>query len=251
MNILSEDSIDTQKVYFHGSKSAKKTAIDKPSCRYPFYITSDLHYAMAFATKGFSSVGGNRHIDYGSSGYVYVISINSRAKVYDFRRDSSSGFPVFSKIFPKNLIEVVMQNFDSPPTDIYDFSQAMLSYFWPIRANEPVSRCSSEFKQHMDEFISYYDANNLDDYIDDEGECHSFMEFIFEKLDDLNYDGIITSEQDLNLDTNTKTTTDYAIGLWNAAGFSISGAPLKYSLCKKINPTFIDNYTSESAILKA
>ena len=49
--------VDSRKIWFHGSSEARVTQLDAPSFEHPFYVTSDLHYAMAFCTKSSSSTG--------------------------------------------------------------------------------------------------------------------------------------------------------------------------------------------------
>lgn len=51
MSILAETKIDKSKIYFHGSSEARVEKLEAPSFLHPFYVTSDLHYAMAFCTK--------------------------------------------------------------------------------------------------------------------------------------------------------------------------------------------------------
>ena len=51
MPFLAETEIDKSKIYFHGSSEARVEKLEAPSCKHPFYVTPDLHYAMAFCTK--------------------------------------------------------------------------------------------------------------------------------------------------------------------------------------------------------
>lgn len=48
---LLETAVDQKKLYFHGSSEARVNQLKAPSARHPFYVTPDLHYAMAFCTK--------------------------------------------------------------------------------------------------------------------------------------------------------------------------------------------------------
>lgn len=249
---LKEDRLDVSKLYFHGSKSPRKSDIEKPSTRYPFYITTDLHYSMAFATKSNSSVGGDRALRFGDTGYVYVIAVNPSAEMFDFRKDSKSGHPVMRKIFPGFLFDLVYSISGQDISDIYMFGQGLMDYFYPVAADLSLSETSSKFREHQKKICDFYFKEDLDRYLDDVGETHQILEFIFDKLKNLGYDGIITSETDIFNDRkNLTVSTDFAVGLWNASGFSISGAPLKYRFCKKINPDFVQNRTSASALEKA
>ena len=54
---LNETKIDASKIYFHGSSEARVQALAAPSYEHPFYVSPDLHYAMAFCTKDTSSTG--------------------------------------------------------------------------------------------------------------------------------------------------------------------------------------------------
>ena len=57
MPILAETKIDKSKIYFHGSSEARVEKLEAPTFEHPFYVTSDLHYAMAFCTKNCSNTG--------------------------------------------------------------------------------------------------------------------------------------------------------------------------------------------------
>ena len=57
IKILNEKEVDISKIYFHGSSEAKVDRLEAPSYEHPFYVTSDLHYAMAFCTKNCSNTG--------------------------------------------------------------------------------------------------------------------------------------------------------------------------------------------------
>lgn len=247
---LTEDKFDMSKMYFHGSKSVRKSDINAPSTRYPFYITRDLHYSMAFATKPHSSVGGNRAIKYDDTGYVYVIAVNPQAELFDFRKDAQSGYPVMRKVFPGSFVDLVVKKY-SDASDIYMFGSWALNYLYPIVIDMNLHQTSPEFQTHYKQLCDFYFKEDLDRYLDENGEVHQLLEFIFDKLKDFGYDGVITSETDNFNGKSISVSTDYAVGLWNTSGFSISGAPLKYRFCKKINPKFINNETDISALEKA
>lgn len=93
-DLVNESKIDTRKLYFHGSSEKRVTKLDPPSFEHPFYVTTDLHYAMAFCTKSSSSTG--KYVDIekkftpSDSNYVYVVTLKPNCKVLDYRRESSA-----------------------------------------------------------------------------------------------------------------------------------------------------------------
>jgi hypothetical protein len=93
---LNETKIDASKLYFHGSSEPKISKLDAPSFEHPFYVTTDLHYAMAFCTKTQSSTGeyASKKLNFtpSSQNYVYVVSLNPSIKLLDFRDHSSKQF---------------------------------------------------------------------------------------------------------------------------------------------------------------
>ncbi len=85
---LLESTLDMSKLYFHGSSEAKAKSLQAPSCLHPFYVSSDLHYAMAFCTKTHSSTGKyeiDKKFTPSNENYAYVMTINPSCKVFDFR----------------------------------------------------------------------------------------------------------------------------------------------------------------------
>lgn len=56
-HFLTETKIDSRKLYFHGSSESRVNELKAPSFEHPFYVTTDLHYAMAYCTKSASNTG--------------------------------------------------------------------------------------------------------------------------------------------------------------------------------------------------
>ena len=85
---LLESRLDMSKLYFHGSSEARAKSLQAPSRLHPFYVSSDLHYAMAFCTKTQSSTGKYdiaKKFTPSDENYAYVVTMNPRCKVFDFR----------------------------------------------------------------------------------------------------------------------------------------------------------------------
>lgn len=75
---------------------------------------------------------------------------------------------------------------------------------------------------------------------------------ILKGLQKQGFHGILTRETDYNeefLDRpSAKVSTNYAIGMFDKAGLNLLGlVPMKYKWLKQINPSYLEDATSESA----
>lgn len=113
MDTLIESSIDKTKIYFHGSASKKFDTIKTPSYEHPFYVTPDIKYAAAFATKRYSSTGSYSKIDEicfeksDADTYIYIISLNPNAKFLDIRNSTIESINEVKEL--KQLIPIELQ----------------------------------------------------------------------------------------------------------------------------------------------
>ena len=81
-------------------------------------------------------------------------------------------------------------------------------------------------------------------------DIHEIMAPILKKLNLLGFQGILTTEHDSNDETKSsnRVTTTYAIGIFDASGLDqLSLIPMRYSWLKKINPTYLQDATTENA----
>jgi hypothetical protein len=111
---LVETKVDQSKLYFHGSSEAKVDKLQAPSFRHPFYVTSDLHYAMAFCTKIQSQTGDyNEEKIYNKNpdeNFVYVVTLKSTCKVFDFRDHTTVEFEKLFKLFDEELFTWISEH---------------------------------------------------------------------------------------------------------------------------------------------
>ena len=125
MPFLVETEIDKSKIYFHGSSEARVEKLEAPSCKHPFYVTPDLHYAMAFCTKSQSSTGDydvEKTFTPSSKNFVYVVSIKPSCNVFDFRDKASLEFKKLYSIVDKEIVDWVLSSADDLDfDDIYEF----------------------------------------------------------------------------------------------------------------------------------
>ena len=123
---LNETKIDISKIYFHGSSESRVTQLEAPSYEHPFYVTTDLHYAMAFCTKDSSSTGEwkdktKTYTPY-SQNFVYVVTLKSDCNVFDFRDKKSSEFKKFYDVIDKDIVDWVLDSSEKyDRDDIYEF----------------------------------------------------------------------------------------------------------------------------------
>ena len=124
---MRQSKVDTSAIWFHGSSEARVSKLEAPSFEHPFYVTSDLHYAMAFCTKKQSNTGDYTHRELkftpAEQNYVYAVTLKPTIKVFDFRDHETTEFvQVFSKIMDLELVKWVEdadKTFNS--ADIYEF----------------------------------------------------------------------------------------------------------------------------------
>jgi hypothetical protein len=111
---LVETKVDQSKLYFHGSSEAKVDKLQATSFRHPFYVTSDLHYSMAFCTKIQSQTGDyNEEKIYNKNpdeNFVYVVTLKSTCKVFDFRDHTTVEFEKLFKLFDEELFTWISEH---------------------------------------------------------------------------------------------------------------------------------------------
>ena len=271
--------IDKNAVFFHGSSEERMTRIDKPSYEHPFYVTVDIHYAMAFCTKSESSTGeweegAHKHFTPANDNFVYVVSLKDDAEFYDFRKDShGDAFPIMKKIIPEKVIKFVRRRMqagafrdETDERDIYAFvaqllGDAILPFFrfkgdFSAYENDYDSNVSIDLREKHKEltpmtYDEFFDvARMIHDFkisTSTYSEVHKVMAHILKALHKMGFKGIMTSEKDFNDEHyGTQVTTDYAIGIFDVSAMDIIGlVPMRYKWLKKITP--IDKQANESA----
>ena len=225
---ICESKVDKNAVFFHGSSEERMTRIDKPSYEHPFYVTDDIHYAMAFCTKSGSSTGdweggAHKHFTPSDDNFVYVVSLKDDAEFYDFRKDShGDAFPIMKKIIPEKVIKFVRKRLraDSDEIDthdIYTFVAQLLG-----DAILPFFRFKGDFSAYENDYDSYMSKPFLikhpeltpmtyEEFFDvarmihdfkistaTYSEVHKVMAHILKALHKMGFKGIMTSEKDFN-----------------------------------------------------
>lgn len=254
-------------LYFHGSSEARVSSLKTPSFEHPFYVTSDLHYAMAFCTKDCSQTGDweeEKTFTPASQNYVYVVTLKPGCNLFDFRDHSSAEFKKLYKVVDQELVEwIVKRNSKSfDMSDIFEFVAALqgsvvklvdmsqanyLEYTKLFRA-EPELMTPKLFLKAC----AFCKRSRLYGTWGDFS-IHQTMAPILEGLQKQGFHAILTRETDFNDEErhSSKVTTNYAIGIFDPAGLDLmSLTPLKYKWLKKINPTYLQNSTSESSAEK-
>lgn len=265
---LNETKIDLSKIYFHGSSEPKLSKLDAPSYEHPFYVTTDLHYAMAFCTKNSSSTGDwdiQKTFTPSSQNFVYVVTLAPNCNVFDFRDKKNTEFNKFYSIIDKDIVDWVLQSEDKfDHNDIYEFINALqFEIFKPIEEDTTYSMyydrrtnaSGHAFNPHerimpkelFEKAYAFMHANGLEHAYRDM-DIHEIMAPILKKLNLLGFQGILTTEHDNNEENFSRVTTRYAIGIFDASGLDqLSLIPMKYSWLKKINPTYMQDKTSQNA----
>ena len=265
--LLDETKIDQSKVYFHGSSEARVNQLKAPSARHPFYVTPDLHYAMAFCTKNDSQTGDYEDEDKvytpASQNFVYCVSLKPTCKAFDFRDHSSTEFKKLYKVVDQELVEWVVKrnsrNFDM--SDIFEFVAALQGSVVKLvdmsRANyleytklfgvEPELMTPKLFSKAC----AFCKNNGLYETWGDFS-VHQTMAPILDGLKKQGFHAILTRETDFNDEDPTKpgekVSTSYALGIFDKAGIDLmSLVPLRYNWLKRINPTYLQDKTEASA----
>lgn len=265
--LLDETKIDQSKVYFHGSSEARVNQLKAPSARHPFYVTPDLHYAMAFCTKNDSQTGDYEDEDKvytpASQNFVYCVSLKPTCKAFDFRDHSSTEFKKLYKVVDQELVEWVVKrnsrNFDM--SDIFEFVAALQGSVVKLvdmsRANyleytklfgvEPELMTPKLFSKAC----AFCKNNGLYETWGDFS-VHQTMAPILDGLKKQGFHAILTRETDFNDEDPTKpgekVSTSYALGIFDKAGIDlVSLVPLRYNWLKRINPTYLQDKTEASA----
>lgn len=264
--LLDETKIDQSKVYFHGSSEARVNQLKAPSARHPFYVTPDLHYAMAFCTKNDSQTGDYEDEDKvytpASQNFVYCVSLKPTCKAFDFRDHSSTEFKKLYKVVDQELVEWVVKrnsrNFDM--SDIFEFVAALQGSVVKLvdmsRANyleytklfgvEPELMTPKLFSKAC----AFCKNNGLYETWGDFS-VHQTMAPILDGLKKQGFHAILTRETDFNDEDPTKpgekVSTSYALGIFDKAGIDLmSLVPLRYNWLKRINPTYLQDKTEAS-----
>ncbi len=265
--LLDETKIDQSKVYFHGSSEARVNQLKAPSTRHPFYVTPDLHYAMAFCTKDDSQTGDYEDEDKiytpASQNFVYCVSLKPTCRAFDFRDHNSTEFKKLYKVVDQELVEWVVKrnsrSFDM--SDIFEFVAALQGSIVKLvdmsRANyleytrlfgvEPELMTPKLFSKAC----AFCKNNGL--YETWGGfSIHQTMAPILEGLQKQGFHAILTRETDFNDEDPTKpsakVSTSYALGIFDRAGIDlVSLVPLRYNWLKRINPTYLQDKTEASA----
>ena len=264
---LNETKVDLSKIYFHGSSEPKISKLDAPSYEHPFYVTTDLHYAMAFCTKKCSSTGDwgiQKTFTPSSQNFVYVVTLAPNCNVFDFRDKTSAEFKKFYSIIDKDIVDWTLQSEDKfDHSDIYEFINALqfeilkpieedttYSMYYDRRTNasghalNPHERTMP--KELFEKAYAFMHANGLEHAYRDM-DIHEIMAPILKKLNSLGFQGILTAEHDNNEENFSSVTTSYAIGIFDVSGLDqLSLIPMKYSWLKKINPTYMQDKTSQN-----
>ena len=265
--LLAETKIDQRKVYFHGSSEARVTQLKAPSTKHPFYVTPDLHYAMAFCTKDDSQTG-----DYedevkiytpASQNFVYCVSLKPTCKAFDFRDHSSTEFKKLYKVVDQELVEWVVKrnsrSFDM--SDIFEFVAALQGSVVKLvdmsRANylEYTKLFGAESELMTPKLFSKACAFCKNNGLYETWgvfSIHQTMAPILEGLQRQGFHAILTRETDFNDEDPTKpsakVSTSYALGIFDKAGIDlVSLVPLRYNWLKRINPTYLQDKTEASA----
>lgn len=265
--LLDETKIDQSKVYFHGSSEARVNQLKAPSARHPFYVTPDLHYAMAFCTKDDSQTGDYEDEDKiytpASQNFVYCVSLKPTCKAFDFRDHSSTEFKKLYKVIDQELVGWVVKrnsrSFDM--SDIFEFVAALQGSVVKLvdmsRANyleytklfgvEPELMTPKLFSKAC----AFCKKNGLYETWGDFS-VHQTMAPILEGLKKQGFHAILTRETDFNDEDSTKpsakVSTSYALGIFDKAGIDlVSLVPLRYNWLKRINPTYLQDRTEASA----
>ena len=265
--LLNETKIDQSKVYFHGSSEARVNQLKAPSTRHPFYVTPDLHYAMAFCTKDDSQTGDYEDEDKiytpASQNFVYCVSLKPTCKAFDFRDHNSTEFKKLYKVIDQELVEWVVKrnsrSFDM--SDIFEFVAALqgsvvklvdmsrANYFeyTKLFGDEPELMSPKLFSKAC----AFCKNNGLYETWADFS-IHQTMAPILEGLQKQGFHAILTRETDFNDEDPTKpsakVSTSYALGIFDKAGIDlVSLVPLRYNWLKRINPTYLQDKTEASA----
>lgn len=253
--MLNEATIDPTKLYFHGSSEARVDHLDAPSYEHPFYVTSDLHYAMAFCTKQMSSTGEWKGITKtftpADKNYVYIVTMDKSAKLFDFRDRKNKEFADLAKVIPTWILKKVIGNMMA--TDIYDFCVDLYfgiikhiiltddyedySRFYKVNAMHELSGTPKLTEKEYDDAYQFCRKLGYKEEMD----IHEVMAPILKGLHKLGYKGIITTEIDSNDEDDTRhdVRTKYAIGVFDASAMDrLCLTPMKYKWLKKVNPTY-------------
>ena len=269
---LNETKIDMSKIYFHGSSEARVAKLEAPSYEHPFYVTTDLHYAMAFCTKDSSSTGewkghSKKYTPY-SQNFVYAVTLKTDCNVFDFRDKKSSEFKKFYDVIDKDIVDWVLDSNETyDRNDIYEFIvQLNVDVFGPLDEDKTYDEycerrytisgklvhpeirvMSRKLYNKCQKFIEKYGFQNAYRELD----IHEIMAPLLKKLNQLGFQGICTSEHDINEEFLAKVTTEYAIGIFDVNGLDIlSLVPMKYEWLKKVNPSYLEDKTSSTAYEK-
>ena len=261
---LFETKIDQNLIYFHGSSEAKVEKLEAPSFEHPFYVTSDLHYAMAFCTKNCSNTGewnSQKIFTPASQNYVYVVSLKPDCQIFDFRDKESQEFKKLYKIIDKDIVDWIFSNnnFGFDMDDIYEFTGALaMSILKPISESHGKYLEYSKLYSREDHIMTpklfskacyFVESNGLSNAYEN-FDTHQIMAPLLNGLNKLGFQGILTKEYDYNDETkpSLKVSTNYAIGIFDVSGLDQLGlVPMKYAWLKKINPSYLQNATTDSA----
>ena len=238
--------LDLSKTYFHGSSGPKLKKLDEPTCRHPFYVTSDLHYAMAFCTKSHSQTGEyekeektfNLNPD---DNFVYIVKIKPNINVFKFKANELN---IFSKELLEWITKINQNTFDFD--DIYEFCNAIQLFMHKAisrsNANYLKYITSNEHKYLMPknvylEACSFLKENNLfGDYT--QYDTHEVMEPILKKLKNENYNAVLTKETDYifqNYKKPIKVTTKNSIAIFNSECLDLNNiTPIPFKKLKKL-----------------
>lgn len=229
---------NASKIYFHGSASKAMASgkIEPPSLERPFYVTSDIDYAIAFSGKQYGSSGSTdrKFNDPKKDGrYVYVVSLSPNAKFFDFA-NIESHIKDFTKYLPPMLGKIVERYIkDCKRGDIYEIGKELLYFISDVHYNyrkyendaekalEKINYSSGlviqshlteeEYKKVIDEVVLNYKNNILNEISDkmdtiyrmSYDELHKFVhdfmgKTFFKAMKKDGYHGIITYEVDEN-----------------------------------------------------
>jgi hypothetical protein len=264
--------IDKDTLYFHGSSEARVDKLQAPSFEHPFYVTSDLHYAMAFCTKSQSMTGDwtDRDLSFkpANENYVYVVTLNPSMKVFDFRDQRSFEFKrAFGDLIDPELIKWMNGNSNLDTAhDIYEFCVVLDSLFANLKSTKfswleysKTIGASSSNPLTPKLYLKACDVVkklNLDRDTLHELDIHNIMAPILRHLSKKGYHAVRTSERDANEEMKFKherheVTTNDAIGVFDVNGLDLLClVPMKYAYLKKINPRYLEDTTSEDAKAK-
>ena len=240
------------KLYFHGSafKSLyEDKTIKPPSYSRPFFVTSDIYYAIAFSGHRYGGSGRvkgrKKFIDVKKERYVYVVSLNKNAEFLDFR--SNKGYNEFISFFPDGLKEILktlprnLQHFnvDGDPFKIGVAIQELLENLYDLKIERKVANpAADEVWKHawirLDEnaiidklYKELFETKNiLSELIKQSNSLqkirnigpHDLLAYVYKELDKKGYSGIIGIEEDTNEQSGTRVATENSIGIWNVNG---------------------------------